>query len=174
MHGRGLWAQACLLSANPASSIARRIKSSWSSLSRIVKLDLKAEQVGRAPEQPISDVVKRARPDPRCLFADQRAQALHHLAGRAASKCDQHDRPGRNPACDQMGDAVGDHSRFSRPGPSQNQVVSARRGHRGALRLIQLVRQVMAQAIVQGGLKNNLPHATAPAAEQTMEVPSDL
>ena len=57
------------------------------------------------------------------------------------------------------------------PGPGQDQVVPVGSRRRRALRFVELARQVLAQPIVQGRLENNLPHATAPAAEQTMEAP---
>ena len=139
LHLGRLGGQLVLARRNPASSMARRIRSSWSSLSRIVKLGSIAQELGRPAEQAVADMVKRPGPDLARLVADQGVQPPHHLPRCAAGEGDQQDRVGRNAPGDQVGHAVGDDPRLARSRPGQDQVIAVGRHHRRPLRLVQIL-----------------------------------
>ncbi len=126
------------------------------------EIGLIAEQAGRAAEQAIADMVKRAGPDPARLLADQQFHPPNHLPGGASGKRDQHDRFGRHARGDQIGDAIGDDPRLARPRPGQDQVIAVGRRHRRPLRVVQLALKLLGQTSVQGRFEANLPHATGP------------
>ncbi len=107
-----------------------------------------AKEMGSAPEEAVADVVKCSGPDARALLADQGLEPLHHFPGGAPGEGDQHDRPGRNTGCDQVGDTVGDHPRLAGARAGQDQVIAVGGRCRRALRFIQLTREVVAQSIV--------------------------
>ena len=127
------------------------------------EIGLIAQQAGRAAEQAIADMVKRAGPDPSRLLADQQFHPPNHLAGGASGKRDQHDRFGRHARGDQIGDAIGDDPRLARPRPGQDQVIAVGRRHRRPLRVVQLALELIGQTSVQRRFEANLPHATARA-----------
>ena len=120
-----------------------------------------AEQFRRPAEQAIADMVKRAGPDLIGGLADQRFHAPHHLAGRAAGECDEHDRLGRHAREDQIGHAIGDDPRLARAGAGQNQVVAIGRRYRRALRLVQVALKLRRQPSVQRRIEANDPHLAA-------------
>ena len=139
--------------------MASLTRSSWSSLSSIVKLGSITQQPGRPAEQTVADVVKRPGPDLAGILADQAIQPMHHLPRRAAGEGDQQDRIGRDAAGDQVRDPIGDHPRFSRPRPGQDQVIPVRRHDRCTLRVVQVLAEMLRQPGRQRVLERDLSHA---------------
>ena len=130
-----------------------------------------SQPLGRPAEQAIADVVKRPRPDPRRLGADQGVEPPEHLAGRAPGEGDEQDRLGGRPLGDQVGDAIGDDPRLARARPRQDQVEAVGGRDRRALRVVQVEREPLGEPVVPGLLQPNLPHASGSPGPGQFEFP---
>ena len=106
------------------------------------------------PQQAIAQAVEGAHPHAAQADGQQGGQARLHLFGRLVGEGDGHDAAGRGiPHVQQPGNARGQHPRFARTGPCQNQRMALGQGDGGQLLGVEAVQQGQVRGVGGGGGK---------------------
>ena len=106
------------------------------------------------PQQAIAQAMKSAHPHAAQADGQQGGQARLHLFGRLVGEGDGHDAAGRGiPHVQQPGNARGQHPRFARTGPRQNQRMALGQGDGGQLLGVEAVQQGQVRGVGGGGGK---------------------
>ena len=135
------WRAGQRFSSIPSAAMICFIRRIWSSVSRMVKSDLRPDQLGMAAQELGADRVERA--EPLHAFehaADQVADAVLHLARRLVGEGDGEDLAGPGAAGgEDMGDAGGEHAGLAGAGAGEHQHRPVQRLDREPLLGVQLV-----------------------------------